>query len=267
MSATVLTATDLTKRYGTHTAVDSMSFSVSPGAATGIVGESGSGKTTVARMVVGLETPTDGSIELAGITASSSALDRAKSVQMVFQDPYVSLDPRMPATRLLDDVLRLHGHTSSKSRRIKVAELLDQVNLSEREAGALPRQLSGGQRQRVAIARALAVDPRLLILDEATSALDVSVQAQILTLLNEIRRDREVSYLLVSHDLAVIQEICDDVLVMYRGHLVGKTDASSLRRSENKYTRLLVDSLPGPGWNPADIAQRRREFAAEMGIE
>src|SRR5699024_6262567 len=131
----------------------------------------------------------------------------------------------LPAEVVLDQTLKLHGNRSKTNRKRIIRELFDQVSLSARETSVLPRQLSGGQRQRIAIARALAVDPDLLILDEATSALDVSVQAQILSLLKDIRSERGVSYLMVSHDLAVIKEVCDEVLVMYRGHLVERTDA------------------------------------------
>jgi peptide/nickel transport system ATP-binding protein len=175
---------------------------------------------------------------------------------MVFQDPYLSLDPRICVRDCVDEVLRLHG---VPGRQKRVAELLDQVGLGEREAGALPRGLSGGQRQRVAIARALAAGPSVLILDEAVAALDVSVQAQILELLATIRRERGVGYLFVSHDLAVVRHITDDVVVLRHGRIVeaGPT-LEVLRAPRHPYTRLLVDSVPGPGWDPVAIADGRK---------
>lgn len=261
----VLRAIDLTKRFGPSTAVDGVSFDVGAGDAVGIVGESGSGKTTVARMLVGLETPTTGRVELGSGAEGGGRLARARHIQMVFQDPYLSLDPRKSAVRALDDVLKLHTSSSRADRGRRVAELLDDVNLSSRESRVLPRDLSGGQRQRIAIARALAVEPKVLVLDEATSALDVSVQAQILKLLRRIREEHQVAFVFVSHDLAVVREVCDDLVVMYRGRVVERTTpAQALAAADHAYTRLLVDSLPRPGWDPSAIARRRRELEVEL---
>lgn len=262
-----LRAERLVKVFGSSTAVDDVSFDVGVGGALGIVGESGSGKTTVARMLVGLERATSGEVLYDGRPAAAlGRLDRARHIQMVFQDPYLSLDPRMSATRALEAILRLHVGGAREQRRAQVAELLDSVHLSSREANALPRDLSGGQRQRIAIARALAVDPRVLVLDEATSALDVSVQAQILTLLNQIRRERQVAYVFVSHDLAVIREICDDLIVMYRGEVVEHTTPGQASSAPaHAYTQLLVDSVPRPGWDPSAIGLKRREIEKELG--
>ena len=263
----VLRADRLTKVFGSNVAVDDVSFELAAGGSVGIVGESGSGKTTVARMLVGLEQPTDGEVQLGdGPAANGSRLQRSRHIQMVFQDPYLSLDPRLSAMRAIDDLLRLHFSDSRKVRAVKATEILDAVNLSSREANSLPRDLSGGQRQRIAVARALAVDPRVLVLDEATSALDVSVQAQILTLLNQIRRERQVGYVFVSHDLAVVREICDDLLVMYRGAVVEDTTAvRALTAPEHAYTQLLIDSLPRPGWDPTEIGRNRRRIEGELG--
>lgn len=264
----VLSANRLTKTYGSHIAVNDVSFTLESGQALGLVGESGSGKTTIARMLMGLEKPSSGEVTFGNDVVGKSAKQRAKHIQMVFQDPYLSLDPRLTATTVVDNVLRLHGLSSKKARKARIAELLDSVNLSPREASTLPRQLSGGQRQRVAIARALAVQPSVLVLDEATSALDVSVQAQILTLLNEIRRESGVAYVFVSHDLAVVREVCDQLLVMYRGLAVEHTTPQrALTEPEHPYTRLLVDSVPRPGWVPSEIAARRRQLAADMGVD
>ncbi|MFG2334364.1 ABC transporter ATP-binding protein [Streptomyces sp. NPDC048604] len=248
----------LRKRYGAHTAVDGVSFALPPGGSLAIVGESGSGKTTTVRMLVGLERADGGTVRLDGRDRSARArgrterLARAREIQMVFQDPYLSLDPRVTVSGCLDEVLRLHSGRDAAGRRARVAELLDQVGLGAREAAALPRGLSGGQRQRVAIARALAVEPRVLVLDEAVAALDVSIQAQILDLLREIRREAGIGYLFVTHDLAVVRHIADEVLVLRSGAVMehGPVDRV-LDAPEHPYTRLLLDSVPRRGWNPS----------------
>ncbi|MDI2129750.1 ABC transporter ATP-binding protein [Yinghuangia seranimata] len=259
----------LCRTFGDHKAVDDVSFTLPPGGSVGIVGESGSGKTTTARMIVGLERPDGGSITVGGRERASrprnraERLARAREVQMVFQDPYLSLDPRIAVRDCLDEVLRLHAPELGKpGREARVAELLDQVGLGAREAGALPKRLSGGQRQRVAIARALAANPRVMILDEAVAALDVSIQAQILELLATIRREEGIGYLFVSHDLAVVKHITDDVVVLRNGKIVesGRT-ADVLSAPQHAYTRLLIDSVPGPGWDPERIAESRRALA------
>ncbi|MEU9890638.1 ATP-binding cassette domain-containing protein [Sphaerisporangium sp. NPDC051011] len=261
----VLRVRGLTKVFGANRAVGDVGFNLDAGASLGIVGESGSGKTTLARMLVGLETPTSGEVAF-DAAAPLSPLERARQIQMVFHDPYLSLDPRLSARRAIDQLLKLHGRLSRAQRATRVERLLDEVNLSRREADAYPRELSGGQRQRVAIARALAVEPRVLVLDEATSALDVSVQAQILALLNRIRREQNIAYVFVSHDLAVVREVCDEVVVMYRGQAVerGPTE-TTLRNPHHPYSRLLLDSVPRPGWEPALIADKRRRLEEEIG--
>lgn len=262
-----LVVAGLRKRFGDHRAVDGVSFTLPPGGSLGIVGESGCGKTTTARMLVGLETPDGGTVHLDGRDRSARArgrgerLARAREIQMVFQDPYLSLDPRITVAACVDEVLRLHSPRSPAARRTRVAELLDQVGLGEREAAALPRRLSGGQRQRVAIARALAAEPRVLILDEAVAALDVSIQAQILDLLAGIRRDAGIGFLFVSHDLAVVRHITDRVIVLKDGRVVESGDtAGVLGRPQHPYTRLLLDSVPRRGWDPARITEGRREL-------
>ncbi|MCT4353778.1 ATP-binding cassette domain-containing protein [Streptomyces sp. Je 1-79] len=255
----------LRKRYGDHTAVDDVSFTLAPGASLGIVGESGSGKTTTVRMLVGLERPDGGTVRIGGRDRSAPArgraerLARAREIQMVFQDPYLSLDPRVPVGRCVEEVLRLHFPTGARARQARVAELLDQVGLGEREAAALPGALSGGQRQRVAIARALAAEPRVLVLDEAVAALDVSIQAQVLELLGRIRREVGIGFLFVTHDLAVVRHITDEVMVLREGRVVEMGATSALLDAPaHPYTRLLLDSVPRRGWNPAALASAGR---------
>ncbi|WP_406864244.1 ATP-binding cassette domain-containing protein [Streptomyces sp. HUAS MG47] len=252
-----LTVEGLRKRYGPHTAVDGVSFTLPPGGSLALVGESGSGKTTTARMLVGLERADAGTVRLDGRDRSARArgraerLARAREIQMVFQDPYLSLDPRVTVSGCLDEVLRLHTDLDGAGRRARAAELLDRVGLGSREASALPRGLSGGQRQRVAIARALAVEPRVLVLDEAVAALDVSIQAQILDLLREIRREAGVGYLFVTHDLAVVRHIADEVLVLRSGRIQEHGPVNRvLDAPRHPYTRLLLDSVPRRGWRP-----------------
>ena len=267
MSATpdVLEVEGLTKRFGTEVAVDDLSFTVPRGSALGIVGESGSGKTTAARMIAGLLVPDAGTIRFSGeerarrVRGRAARLARAKDVQMVFQNPYLSLDPRVSVRDCLDEAVRLHLGGGAATRADRVRALLDQVGLGDRESRAMPRQLSGGQRQRVAIARALAAEPRLLILDEAVAALDVSTQAQILNLLADIREQASVSYLFVSHDLAVVRYVTDRLLVLYRGRTVetGRT-AEVLSSPRHAYTRLLLESVPRRGWDPTRIGALRR---------
>ncbi|MGW6358997.1 ABC transporter ATP-binding protein [Streptomyces sp. NPDC055092] len=259
---TLLEVEGLRKDFGPVRAVNDVSFRLEEGRSLGIVGESGSGKTTIARILVDLETPDSGKVLVDGRRRRSERLERAREIQMVFQDPYLSLDPRITVHDCLAEVLRLHLRPDRAELERRIAELLDQVGLGPREAGCLPRQLSGGQRQRVAIARALACEPRVLILDEAVAALDVSVQAQILNLLCDIRRDTGIGYLFISHDLAVVRYVTDDVLVLHRGTAVetGFTE-NVLMAPRHPYTRLLRESIPRPGWDPSAIARARRRLA------
>jgi ABC-type glutathione transport system ATPase component len=257
VTAALLEVEDLRKTYRSHgtdvVAVSAVGFQLSEGGALGIVGESGSGKSTTARMVVGLERPDQGRVVVRGRELSphprgrQARLDRARAIQIVFQDPYLSLDPRVPVGAAIEQVLRLHTQLPRPTRRQRVLHLLDQVGLGEREAIALPRQLSGGQRQRVAIARALAVEPAVLILDEPVSALDVSVQAQVLNLLGDIREATGVGLLFISHDLAVVHYVCDEALVMKSGEVVERgPTARLLRTPQHPYTQLLLDAIPRP---------------------
>jgi ABC-type glutathione transport system ATPase component len=254
----VLTVAGLRKEFGSLVAVDDVSFEIAPSRSLAIVGESGSGKTTIARMITGLERPTRGTIAACGHDRSRparSARDRRRrggEIQIVFQDPYTSLDPRQTAEQAVDEVLRLHRGWPADRRRARIEELTDLVGLDARQARALPRALSGGQRQRVAIARALAAEPQILILDESVAALDVSIQAQVLNLLADIRDETSVSYILISHDLAVVRQLTDEALVMHRGKLVerGRTE-QILDDPQHPYTQRLRASVPRPGWKPS----------------
>jgi ABC-type glutathione transport system ATPase component len=257
-AAPVLQVSRLRKEFGDLVAVNDVDFTVPPAGSLAIVGESGSGKTTIARMIVGLERPTAGQISACGRDRSSPARSaserrrRGSEVQIVFQDPYTSLDPRQTTEATIDEVLRLHkSGWNAERRKVRITELTGLVGLDERQARALPRNLSGGQRQRVAIARALAAEPRVLILDESVAALDVSIQAQVLNLLADIRDTTGVSFILISHDLAVVRQLTDDVIVMHRGVVVerGRT-ASVLDAPQHDYTKRLRASVPRPGWKP-----------------
>ncbi len=259
----VLSVTSLVKTFGRFTAVDDVSFELMPGASLGIVGESGSGKTTTARILAGLEQPTSGTVTLDGEVVEGHSrrarLRHARRIQMIFQDPYGSFDPRQTIAQSIAEPLRLHAPGSRKEHRARVGELLDQVGLSGRAGESLPRDLSGGQRQRAAIARALGIAPRVLVLDEAVAALDVSIQAQILTLLDELRRETGISYVFVSHDLAVVRYITDTAIVMRHGRVVERGETERILRSpQHPYTRLLLDSIPSPGWDLDRVAQDRR---------
>jgi ABC-type glutathione transport system ATPase component len=254
----VLEVAGLSKKFGDHVAVDDVSFTVTAGGSLAVVGESGSGKTTIARMIVGLERPTGGTITACGRDRSRPARSRhdgrrrGREVQIVFQDPYTSLDPRQSAMDAIDEVLRLHHGWPADRRRVRAAELTELVGLDERQGHALPRALSGGQRQRVAMARALAAEPRLLILDESVAALDVSIQAQVLNLLADIRDETGVSYILISHDLAVVRQLTEQTIVLWRGQIVERGPTGQiLDDPRHDYTRRLRASVPRPGWKPS----------------
>jgi ABC-type glutathione transport system ATPase component len=253
----VLSVRGLRKVYGTQVAVDDMNFDLLPGRSLAIVGESGSGKTTVARMITGLERPSAGAITACGRDRSKPSRRskerklRGREVQIVFQDPYSSLDPRQSGAEVVDEVLRVHHDHSAAERRRVVAELAEVVGLDQRQMNAMPRALSGGQRQRVAIARALATDPRVLILDESVAALDVSIQAQVLNVLADIRDERGISYILISHDLAVVRQLTEEAIVMQGGIVVERGETGEvLDNPQHPYTQLLRASVPRPGWRP-----------------
>ena len=232
-------------------AVDDVSFALGRGEVLAVVGESGCGKTTLSRMLLGLLPPSEGVIRLAGRPVGEAGRrEAAARVQPVFQDPYSSLNPRKTTGQIIGLPLDVHRTGTAAERRRRVAELMGLVGLPPRLVHAYPGQLSGGQRQRVAIARALAIRPDVVVLDEPTSALDVSVQAQILNLLLDLRRTLGLAYVFISHDLAVVEHVADRVAVMYLGRLVelGETERI-FRAPRHPYTAALLDSIltPEPG--------------------
>ena len=244
---------DLTKEFrsrsgsGVQKAVDHVSFSVEDGESFGIVGESGSGKTTVSRILLGLVAPTSGRATVAGIDVwNSSRGDRRRLpglVQVVFQDPYSSMNPRMTIERVLLEGVR--SSIAKAQRRPEAERLLELVGLPTRYADLNPYQLSGGQRQRVAIARALAMNPRVLIADEPVSALDVSMRGQVLNLLGDLRDRLGLTCILISHDLGVVRQFCDRVVVMSQGRIVEQGDPGKILSSPtHEYTKQLVASIP-----------------------
>ncbi|TNM67350.1 ABC transporter ATP-binding protein [Streptomyces sp. NP160] len=253
----VLEATGLAKRFSlggstTLTAVDDVSFTLARGRTLGIVGESGSGKSTTARLVLGLSAPDAGEVELLGrpwsVLSEAQRRPRRGDISVVYQDPLSSFDPRWTVERIVEDALPRDGGTGRRNRterRQRVADLLQAVGLPEGTARRAPLRLSGGQRQRVAIARALASEPSVLVLDEAVSALDVSVQAQVLDLLDDLQQRFGLSYLFISHDLGVVYHVSDEVLVMKDGRVVERGTAEEVfERPQQPYTRQLVSALP-----------------------
>lgn len=232
-------------------AVDGVSFSIERGKTLALVGESGCGKSTVARLLTGLYQPTRGRVEFDGqdahaAFASSRGRALRKRIQMIFQDPYASLNPRWTVEAIIGEPLQEHGLVAERAaRRERVGELLKSVGLSPLDMVKYPHQFSGGQRQRISIARALATAPEFLVCDEPTSALDVSVQAQVLNIMKDLQRERGLTYLFISHNLAVVRHVSDSVGVMYLGRLVEIADKASLfEHPRHPYTRMLLDAIP-----------------------
>ena len=249
------------KKRATLKAVDGISFAMRRGETFALVGESGCGKSTVARLIVGLYRPTSGRVvfagqELARLKSRKAAAPLRRRLQMIFQDPYASLNPRWQVKRIIAEPLRTHRLVASEAAlRQRVAELLLQVRLSPVDGDKFPHEFSGGQRQRISIARALASNPEFLVCDEPTSALDVSVQAQILNLMKDLQRQLGLTYLFISHNLAVIYQMSDRVGVMYLGRLVEIASAERLFAApRHPYTQLLLDTIPS-----IEITGRERE--------
>jgi oligopeptide transport system ATP-binding protein len=259
---------DLHKRYGGKQpfrrstrvipAVKGVSFQVHEGETLGLVGESGCGKSTLARTLMFLEEPTSGEVFFQGKRLTQGDAQRLRrSAQIVFQNPYTSLPPRMRIRRIVAEPLLIHGLASKKEVGSHVERLLGDVGLKADVANKYPYQLSGGQRQRVGIARALAVQPSLIIADEAVSSLDVSIQAQILNLMKQLQRDHRLSYIFISHDLGVVRYMSHRIAVMYLGEIVEMADATELyRRPLHPYTRALMSATPS-------LKQKRSRIALE----
>lgn len=238
----MISVRNLSVRFGGITAVRNVSFSVTPGESFGLVGESGSGKSTMLRCISGLNRSWSGEIEIDGLNVkAASRSDFARHVQMVFQDPYASLHPRFVIGQTIAEPMKINGRKDADAR---AEELLSLIGLGGAFRSRFPHELSGGQRQRVAIARALALEPKILLLDEPTSALDVSVQAEILNLLNRLRHELGLTFLIVSHDLAVISYMCDRLAVMQNAELIESLSRRQLRERgmRHAYTRQLVDA-------------------------
>ena len=232
-------------------AVDDATFTIQKGQTLALVGESGCGKSTVARLLVGLYEPTRGSFLFKGQDAHAAFEGKAghhlrRSVQMIFQDPYASLNPRWKVADIIAEPLHEHGMAASQAQaQERVGELLQSVGLAPADGAKYPHQFSGGQRQRISIARALATQPEFLVCDEPTSALDVSVQAQVLNIMKRLQRERGLTYLFISHNLAVVRHVSDQVGVMYLGRIVELAPKAELfSRPRHPYTRMLLDAIP-----------------------
>lgn len=258
--APLLKVQDLVREYTLHRehlfrapgkvqALNGVDFSVTAGRSLGVVGESGSGKSTLARLVMALDAPTCGSVHVLGRnvhTLPPAELRHARrDFQMVFQDPYGSLDPRQTVERIVTEPLQAQGETSRTTQRDRAAQALTQVGLRQSDLGKYPHEFSGGQRQRIAIARALITRPRLIVADEPVSALDVSVQAQVLNLMADLQQEFGITYMLISHDLAVVNHLCDEVVVLYQGRIVERGSPTELfRNAQHPYTQSLVAAVP-----------------------
>ncbi|WP_454878078.1 oligopeptide/dipeptide ABC transporter ATP-binding protein [Serratia inhibens] len=240
-------------------ALNGLDLNIMRGETLGIVGESGCGKSTLAQLLMGLLKPSSGEL----LRARSGGSWFGSGMQMVFQDPQSSLDPRLPVWRIITEPVYVQQHNGVAERRALAAELVQQVGLRPESIDRLPHEFSGGQRQRISIARALSSQPDIIVLDEPTSALDISVQAQILNLLVELQRQRNLTYVLISHNVSVVQHMSDRVAVMYLGQIVelGPT-AQVLRQPQHPYTRLLLDSVPRAGRALSDttIEDRKGEL-------
>ncbi|MEM9621628.1 MAG: ATP-binding cassette domain-containing protein [Pseudomonadota bacterium] len=253
----ILSVQNLCKSFAGEPVVRSVSFAVNQASTLGIVGESGSGKTTLVRSILRAIDPDSGTVRYLGnnlnhngwldlhALSQKALLPLRREIQMIFQDPFASLNPRMTVQEILEEPLIIHGVGNKAERKDKVRNMLQRVHLDPAYAARFPHAFSGGQRQRIGIARALILEPRLVVCDESVSALDVSVQAQILDLLKTLQEELGLTYLFVSHDLRVVQEFCDEVLVMYQGRVVDQGPVARVfTQPGHDYTRLLLSAIP-----------------------
>ena len=254
MSNTLIEVQNLKKYFKTNHgmlhAVDDVSFTIEQGQTLGVVGESGCGKSTLGRVIIKLLEATDGKVLFHGedITARPSSLDDRRRMQMIFQDPFSSLNPRMSVSQIIAEPLQIHHVCKSKEdldQRIR--NLMDTVGLAERFTNAYPHELDGGRRQRIGIARALALEPELIVCDEPVSALDVSIQAQILNLMQDLQEERKFTYMFITHDMSVVKHISNSIIVMYLGNMVEKSDADELfEHTLHPYSKALLSAIPEP---------------------
>jgi len=251
------------KQVAAVRAVDGVSFEVKQGETLGLVGESGCGKSTTARLITRLLTPTSGSIVYAGDDIAHRSRKELKplrrDMQMIFQDPYASLNPRKTVGSIIGEPFVIHGlHTEEGQRKRRVQELMDMVGLNPEHYNRYPHQFSGGQRQRIGVARAIALDPKVVVADEPVSALDVSIQAQIINLLARLRRELGLTIIFIAHDLSVVRHVCDRVAVMYLGKIVELADADALfEHPRHPYTGALLSAVPVPDPRMARGKQRQ----------
>ena len=254
MSNTLIEVQNLKKYFKTNHgmlhAVDDVSFTIEQGQTLGVVGESGCGKSTLGRVIIKLLEATDGKVLFHGedITARPSSLDDRRRMQMIFQDPFSSLNPRMSVSQIIAEPLQIHHVCKSKEdldQRIR--NLMDTVGLAERFTNAYPHDLDGGRRQRIGIARALALEPEFIVCDEPVSALDVSIQAQILNLMQDLQEERKFTYMFITHDMSVVKHISNSIIVMYLGNMVEKSDAYELfEHTLHPYSKALLSAIPEP---------------------
>ncbi|MBR1918025.1 MAG: ATP-binding cassette domain-containing protein [Spirochaetales bacterium] len=268
MSDIILDVKNLKKYFQTPKgllhAVDDVTFSIEKGKTIGIVGESGCGKSTTGRSILRLIEPTSGEVHFAGkdiLRLGKTEMQKARQdMQIIFQDPFSSLDPRVTVSKAIEEPLRLHRLCRSNAEyRDKVREIMDTVGLAERLSDSYPHELDGGRRQRVGIGRALALNPKFIVCDEPVSALDVSIQAQILNLLCELQEDRGLTYAFITHNLAVVNYISDEIIVMYLGKIVEKASSEELFTNPvHPYTKALLSAIPEP-----NIHNRRQRIVLE----